>query len=60
MIGRDPVLAQRSFQFIHADVFLGHVGFNDLAVVNQEGGLPLDEFPKAAVDAGQVGNEVIQ
>jgi len=54
------VLTQRSLQFIHADVFLGHVGFDDRAVVNQEGGLPLDKFPKAAVDAGQVGNELIQ
>ena len=54
------MLAQGTFQFIHADVFLGHVRSHDLPIVHQKGRLPLDEFAEAAIAAGNLGNEIVQ
>ena len=38
-------------EFIHADMFLRHVRFDGLSVVNQQGRLALDELPETAIRA---------
>ena len=58
--GVDSVLAQSALQFIHADVFLRHVGLDGLPVVNQQGGLALDQAAETAVGPGKLGNEVVE
>ena len=59
VIARDPVLVQGSLPFIRAHRLAGHVGLNDLAVVNHRGP-PLNELAEAPVRASQVGNQVVQ
>ena len=59
VVGGYAVLAQRTFEFVHADVLLGHVGSDDLPIVNQQTGLALDKFPEAAVPSGNLGDEIV-
>ena len=47
----DAMLAQRALQLIHADVLFRHVGFDDLAVVDQQAGLALNKFSEATIAA---------
>lgn len=51
VIVADAVLAHGALEFVHADVFFGHVGFDDLAVVDEHAGLALNELAEAAIGA---------
>jgi hypothetical protein len=53
------VFAEGTFEFVHADVLLGHMRENELPVVNQQALLALDQLAKTAVGAGKVGDHVI-
>ena len=56
----DSVLPQRLVQFVQADVLPGHVGGNDLAIVDQQAGLALDQFAEAPVPAGKFRDQVVE
>ena len=49
---RNAVLAQRALQFVHADVFFGHLRFVGLSVVNQKAGFALNRMPKSLALTG--------
>jgi len=54
------VLAERALEFVHADVLLGHVRLDDLAVMHEETGLSLDVFSKTTVATGKLGDQIIK
>ena len=56
----NPMLAQRALQLIHADMLLRHVRFDNLSVVNQQAGFPLNEAPEAAIDSRKIGDKIIK
>src|ERR1035437_9679773 len=56
----NAVFTQRTMQLIHADVFPGHVGFYDCAVMHQQSGLAFDQSSKALTTARNISNQVIQ
>ena len=60
MMVANPVLAQCPPELVHADVLLGHVRLDDLPIMDQQAGLPLNEAPKSPVAARHLGNQIIQ
>ena len=56
----NPMLAQRALQLIHADMLLRHVRFDNLSVVNQQAGFPLNEAPEAAICSRKVGDKIVK
>jgi hypothetical protein len=57
--GGDPVFSHCPLQFVDADVLLGQVGSDDLAIMNQQAGLALDKFSEAAVAPGNFSHEIV-
>ncbi len=57
---RDAMFAQGALQFVHADVFPGHVWFDGFSVVNQQTRFTLHDAPKSAIDAGESSDHVVQ
>src|SRR5580704_19118130 len=55
----DAMFPQSTLEIIPADVLFRHVGVDDLAVVYQQAGLTLNQFPEAAIDSGKLSDKVI-